>query len=218
VVDFRDDYAGAGFNGRLEPGASPALILVDFARAYFDPACGLYAMPEGARDNTALLATAARGASAPVVFTRVEYVAGDPQRDGGHFYRKLPALRAFDRGNPFGDFTSELSPGADDLVVTKQYPSAFFATGLGDILRQWGVDTVIIAGLTTSGCVRATALDALCEGFAPFVVKDASADRSPAVHESNLFDLQAKYAEVVDTKAMVDYLNSLRRRPLPPPW
>ncbi len=210
MTDINDDYVRAGFNGRLAPGAHPALILVDFARAYFDRACGLYARPELARDKAARLAEAARGVSAPVVFTRVEYIAEDPQRDGGLFYRKLPALKAFDRGNPFGDFTAELTPEADDLVVTKQYPSAFFGTGLGDTLRARGIDTILVAGLTTSGCVRATALDALCEGFAPFVVRDASADRDPAVHEGNLFDLQAKYAEVVETAAMIDYLNSLR--------
>ncbi len=210
MTDINDDYAHAGFNGRLSPGAHPALILVDFARAYFDPACGLYARPEMARDKAMRLAAAARSVSAPVVFTRVEYVAGDPHRDGGHFYRKAPALKAFDRGNPFGDFTAELSPAADDLVVTKQYPSAFFGTGLGDTLRAREIDTILVAGLTTSGCVRATALDALCEGFAPFVVRDASADRDPAVHEGNLFDLQAKYAEVVECDAMIAYLNSLR--------
>ena len=211
MADINDDYAHAGFNGHLAPGAHPALILVDFARAYFDPACGLYARPEMARDRAIRLAEAARGVSAPVVFTRVEYVAGDPQRDGGHFYRKVPALQAFDLGNPFGDFTAEFLPGADDLVVSKQFPSAFFGTGLGDMLRARSIDTVLVAGLTTSGCVRATALDALCEGFAPFVVRDASADRDSSVHEGNLFDLQAKYAEVVETAAMVDYFNSLRR-------
>ncbi|MEO7787842.1 MAG: isochorismatase family protein [Sphingomicrobium sp.] len=211
MTDINDDYVRAGFNGRLAPGAHPALILVDFARAYFDPACGLYARPEMARDMAVRLAKAARGAAAPVVFTRVEYIAGDPQRDGGHFYRKVPALQAFDRGNPFGDFTAELSPEAKDVIVTKHYPSAFFGTGLGDKLRARGIDTVLVAGLTTSGCVRATALDVLCEGFVPFVVRDASADRDPAVHKGNLFDLQAKYAEVVETAVMIDYLNSLRR-------
>lgn len=210
-TDLHQDYARAGFNGRLEPGRRPALVLVDFARAYFDPACGLYTRPEVARGKAASLAETARFAGAPVVFTRVEYVAGDPALDGGNFYRKLPALAAFDRGNPLGDFTDELRPHDGDLVITKQYPSAFFGTGLADQLRGLGVDTVLVAGLTTSGCVRATALDALCEGFAPFVIRDASADRNPAVHEGNLFDLQAKYAEVVETTAMLDYLNSLGR-------
>jgi maleamate amidohydrolase len=207
--DLETDYARAGFGGTLSAGQHPALILVDFARAYFDPACGLYAAPEPVRAQAARLADAARAAGATVVFTRVEYVPDDPSRDGGHFYRKIPALAAFDRGNPLGDFTPELAPEPGDLIVTKQFPSAFFGTDLAETLHGRGVDTCLVTGLSTSGCVRATALDALCHGFIPLVVKDACGDRDPRVHDGNLFDLQAKYAEVVDTAQILDYLASL---------
>ena len=169
VADLDADYAAAGFSGTLQPGRAPALILIDFARAYFDKDCGLYAGVEAAREAAAHLADAARAAGVPVVFTRVEYAS---PADGGHFYRKVPALAAFDVGNPMGDFTPELMPHADDMVVTKQYPSAFFGTDLAGRLHTLGIDTLLVTGLSTSGCVRATTLDALCHGFIPLVVED----------------------------------------------
>ena len=203
------DYSAAGFNGRLQPGTRPALILVDFARAYFDKDCGLYAGVEQARAAAAEVYRAARLAGVPIVFTRVEYDAADPQIARNVFYRKVPALKAFDLGNPMGAFTSELAPADGDLVVTKHYPSAFFETDLATQLHVLDVDTVLITGLSTSGCVRATALDALCHGFVPLVVEDACGDRDPAVQAANIFDLRAKYAEIIASGEACTYLASL---------
>lgn len=193
----------------MHPGTSPALLLVDFARAYFDRASPLFAEVDAVRACAVQLYRAARQARRPVIFTRVEYVAGDPARDGGHFYRKLPALTCFDAGNPLGEFTDILMPADCDMVVTKQYPSAFFGTKLDTQLHRLGVDTCVIAGLSTSGCVRASALDALCHGFVPLVVEDACGDRDDRVHYANLFDLSAKYAEIVTTDSMIAYFGSL---------
>ena len=204
-----DDYTHAGFGGKLVPGSKPALILVDFARAYFDKDCGLYARVEREREQAARLTQVARTAAIPVVFTRVEYQSS---RDGGRFYEKVPALSAFDAGNPLGGFTAELSPAPDDIVITKHYPSAFFGTDLAARLQALAVDTCLITGLSTSGCVRATTLDALCHGFIPLVVKDACGDRNRAVHDANIFDLRAKYAEIVDSDWAIDYLCGLNRR------
>lgn len=200
------DYAAAGFGGTLRPGKSPALVLVDFARAYFDKACGLYAGVEAERSVAARLAETARLAGVPVIFTRVEYAS--PQ-DGGQFYRKVPALAAFDTGNPLGDFTPDLAPRDGDMIVTKHFPSAFFATDLATRLHTLGVDTVLITGLSTSGCVRATALDALCHGFVPLVVEDACGDRDRRVHDANIFDLKSKYAEIVSSDMATAYLRAL---------
>lgn len=212
VGDVAADYAAAGFGRRLEAGRRPALILVDFARAYFDHASPLFAAVEAERVNAARLRDVAADAGVPVIFTKVEYVAGDPRRDGGVFYRKIAALRCFDRGNPLGDFTLELAPARDDLLVVKQYPSAFFGNGLATQLHNLGVDTLLVTGLSTSGCVRATTLDALCHGFVPLVVTDACGDRDRAVHEANLFDLGAKYAELVTTAEAERYLRSVASR------
>lgn len=205
------DYTAAGFGGQLPRGLRPALILVDFARAYFDLASPLRAGVESERTVAARLATVARAAGIPIVFTRVEYVPDDPARDGGLFYRKVPALRSFDRGNQLGDFTPELAPVDGDIVITKHYPSAFFATDLAERLRNLSVDTCVITGLSTSGCVRATTLDALCHGFVPVVVADACGDRDAGVQAANLFDIGAKYAEVTDSADVSSWLHALTR-------
>lgn len=192
---LQDDYSKAGFGGRLAFGRAPALLIVDVVMAYLDPASPLYAAAEDALASNVRLAEAARMAGAPVVFTNVVYEAEG--RDGGLFFRKVPALKAFISGSPLGAFHSDLTPQAGDMVVSKQYPSAFFGTPLASTLRALGVDTVLVTGFSTSGCVRASALDALQNGFAPFVVADACADRDPAVQSANLFDIGQKIGEVV---------------------
>lgn len=189
------NYAAA-FKGRLAPGRKAALLIVDVVMAYLDPQSPLYAQAEAALASNERLLAAARGAGVPVIFTNVVYQAGGA--DGGYFYQKVPALKAFLKGSSLGAFPDSLQPNGAEVVVTKQYASAFFGTSLASMLRSVGVDTLMITGFSTSGCVRASALDALQHGFIPFVVKDACADRHPGPHEANLFDLQAKYAEVID--------------------
>lgn len=195
------DYAAAGFGGALGFGDAPALILVDFVMAYLEPTAPLYAGVEAEVAVAARLVAAARGAQVPVLFTRVEFTPGGA--DGGHFYRKVKALACLDRGSPLGNFPPALQPEPDDVVVTKQYASGFFGTSLASTLNAMGVDTLVITGLTTSGCVRATTLDALQHGFIPIVVSDACGDRDARVQEANLFDLQAKYADVVTSEVVL---------------
>jgi maleamate amidohydrolase len=192
--DVKANYAGA-FDGHLAFGKRPALLIVDVVMAYLEPASSLYAGVESALASNERLVAGARERNIPIIFTHVEYEPGGA--NGGLFYRKIPALRAFDAGSPLGAFPPTLQPAEGDIVISKQYASAFFGTGLDRILQDKAIDTLLITGFSTSGCVRATALDALQYGFAPFVVRDACGDRHPAPHEANLFDLQAKYAEVV---------------------
>ncbi|OBV10495.1 isochorismatase family protein [Erythrobacter dokdonensis] len=190
-----DNYAGV-FAGRLQPGTHPALLIVDVVTAYLMEGSPLYMdTAAAARDSNARLAAAARAAGVPVIFTNVSYQPGGA--DGGVFYRKAPVLKVFDEGSPLGAFPETLQPQPGDRVFTKQYPSAFFGTGLAEALHAEGIDTLLITGYSTSGCVRASALDAMQYGFVPLVVRDACADRHEAPHEANLFDLQAKYAEVI---------------------
>ncbi|WP_295528451.1 N-carbamoylsarcosine amidohydrolase [Novosphingobium sp. Chol11] len=197
------NYTGA-FDGSLPFGRRPALIVIDMVEAYLQPGSPLYAGIETAVESAARLAAAARRAGAPVIFTNVEYAPGGA--DGGVFFRKVPALKVFEKGSPLGAFPANLSPEGGDLVVTKRYASAFFATHLAATLTSLGVDTLMITGVSTSGCVRATALDACQNGFLPFVVRDACGDRHPGPHEANLFDLQAKYAEVISEDAAMAHL------------
>ncbi len=209
VDDLGQDYAAAGFGNSLQPGAKPVLLLIDFARAYFDAESPLYAGVEAVRASAARLHVAARAAGIPCVFTRVEYSADG--HEGGIFYRKIAALKCFERGNPLGDFTPELTPQIGDEVVTKHYPSAFFGTRLAEHLHARGSDTIVITGLSTSGCVRASAVDALCHGFVPLVVTDAVGDREARVQEANLFDLAAKTAELVNEAQALAYFSGLKR-------
>jgi maleamate amidohydrolase len=200
--DLSSEYAAGGFGGALQPGKRPALLLVDVVMAYLTPDCGLYSPRfEDALASCERLAAAARRSGMPVVFTNVSYSAGGV--DGGLFYKKVPALAAFLHGSPLGAFPPTLQPEPQDVVVTKQYASAFFGTSLASTLISMGVDTLLITGFSTSGCVRASALDALQSGFVPLVVADACGDRDARPHESNLFDLSKKYAEVLsETQAI----------------
>ncbi len=204
--DLAENYSGA-FEGNLGFGNAPALILVDFVEAYFDKDCPLYAGVEDALAAALRIREAARAGNVPVIYTNVVYQEGGA--DGGVFYRKVPALQAFIAGNPLGRWPDIFEPGEKELVISKQYPSAFFGTSLADSLRTMGVDTLIITGLTTSGCVRATCVDAMSHGFIPIVVADACGDRHEMPHTASLFDMNAKYADVVDEAAATRYLQFL---------
>ena len=203
---LQQSYSGAGWGGTLQPGVRPALIVVDFVLAYLQSGSPLYAGVEPARDACVRLLQAAREAAIPVLHTNVRFQPGG--RDGGVFFRKLPALRCFEDGvaPALTAFDPALEPCVGETVVTKRYASAFFGTGLASTLTALGIDTLIIAGVSTSGCIRATAVDACQHGFIPLVVRDAVGDRHPAPHEANLFDLQAKYAEVVSLAQVQAYL------------
>ncbi|MEH6660199.1 MAG: isochorismatase family protein [Parasphingorhabdus sp.] len=205
--ELEDNYQTAGFGGSLQLGNRPALVLVDLARAYIDSSSPLYLGDESAFLANIELVAAARDAGIPVIFTRVEYMPGGS--DGGLFYRKVSALSLFQKGEPMAEFDPRLRPEAEDIIVTKQYPSAFFGTSLAATLTAMGINSCIISGFSTSGCVRASALDALQNGFVPIVVSDACGDRDPAVQNANLFDLGAKYAEVISLAATKTYLSSI---------
>lgn len=190
-----DNYAGV-FEGRLLPGQRPALLIVDVVVAYLTHGSPLFMeTAAAAKDSNRRLAEAARAAGVPVIFTNVRYRPDGA--DGGVFYRKIPVLKVFNEGSPLGAFPDDLAPQPGDHVITKQYPSAFFGTALAPMLTASGIDTLLITGFSTSGCVRASGLDAMQHGFVPLIVRDACADRHEGPHEANLFDLQAKYAEVI---------------------
>ncbi len=201
------DYAAAGFGQGLVLGPRPALLLIDFARAYFAPESPLYAGVETVRDAAAQVLAAARAHAVPVLHTRVEYKPGGA--DGGMFFRKIAALKVFETGSPLGDFESPLEPRAGETVITKQFPSAFFGTDLAVRLNSAGIDTLVICGLSTSGCVRASAVDAICYGLVPVIVREGVGDRLPEVHDANLFDLAAKTAELRRMAEIITYFEGV---------
>jgi maleamate amidohydrolase len=181
------------------------VVVVDLVRAYTSPD-GPFALPDAgaAVEATDELVRTARARHVPVHWTVVRYAPD--LADGGLFVRKVPALACFAEGAPgaWGELALEPAPG--EVVVAKQYASAFFGTSFATTLHAAGVDTVLLAGVSTSGCVRATAMDALNSGFSPLVVRQACADRTPEVHEGNLADLDAKYADVIDLREALDRL------------
>lgn len=201
--DLDLNYARAGYHHSLGFGERAALILVDFVQAYFEPGSPLYAGVEAALASALRVLAAARSAGAMRIMTNVKYRKG--AIDGGIFTRKVPALTCFEDGNPLGHWPRGFDPRDDELVISKQYPSAFFGTSLAATLTAAKIDTLVITGLTTSGCVRATCVDAMSCGFIPVVVRDAVGDRAQQPHEANLFDMSAKYADVVSEADAIAY-------------
>lgn len=210
MSDAQSNYRGV-YENRIGFGKSPALILVDFVQAYFDPQCDLYAGVDDALASAIRVRDAARAAGIPLIYTNVVY--HKHALNGGRFYQKAKPLRHFLEGSSMGAWPKGLDVGEDELVVSKQYPSAFFGTSLASTLTTWCIDTLIMTGLTTSGCVRATCVDACSHGFIPIVVKEACGDRHKAPHEANLFDMNAKYADVVGEAEAIAYLAALGPKP-----
>ncbi len=197
----------AGFGRHLVPGKRPALILIDFVKAYFEPGTQLYMGLDSCLHSAARLLEAARDAGILVVHTQVSFSEGGV--DGGVFFRKIDALKHFIGKAPLGEIMAQVKSLPSEVVIVKQYASSFFGTTLASTLQASGVDTLIITGVSTSGCVRATAVDAIQHGFIPLVCREAVGDRNDGPHEANLFDLQAKYAEVMSEVSILQYLTSL---------
>ena len=199
------NYARAGYHASQVWGRKPALILIDFAQAYYDPAAPLFGGDgcKTALDSALRLREIAHDCGLPVVLTEVKYRKGGA--DGGVFFRKAPPLSCFVEGEATQAFAKGLTPRDDEYVVTKQYPSSFFGTSLAASLTAAGVDTLILTGVTTSGCVRATCVDSMSHGFITLVAREGVGDRAAGPHEANLYDMSAKYADVVTQARIADY-------------
>jgi maleamate amidohydrolase len=208
----RSFYAELGFSRRTGFGERPALLVVDMSHGCADPSVSpiAIAMDEQIGHIARLLALA-RDVGAPVVFTTVVY-RDDQLRDGGWFVRKIPALEALRPGTKAVEIVPALAPRAGELLVEKQYASAFFGTGLASYLTACGVDTVVVTGNSTSGCVRATVVDAVSSGFRVVVPRQCVADRVPLTHAVNLFDMDSKYADVVEVADVIVALEKIRGR------
>lgn len=177
-------------------------------RAYAEPQFPLYAGEQVSDVIASIvhLVDGARLAGIPVVYTGVRLLPGGA--DGGIFFRKVPSLSLFIGDTEAGRLVPELDPRADEVVIMKQYPSAFFSTPLASMLHASGVDTVMLCGVSTSGCVRASATDAMQLGFIPIVVREAVGDRHSGPHEANLFDIDAKIGDVVSEAEALSYLQT----------
>lgn len=203
---LENNYQGV-FDGRTGYGRKPAVLVVDFINAYITPGSPLYAPPViDAVRETADLLDIARKNDLPVIYTQVVYSPNG--LDGGIFVQKVPALRKMIVGEPLADIVPELPASSEDVIINKQYASAFFGTSLASLLTSQGVDTVIVTGCSTSGCVRATAVDGMQYGFRVIVPRECVGDRHAAPHEANLFDIDSKYGDVVSKAEVMEYLAS----------
>ena len=190
-----DVYDQQGFGQPLELVSPTGLLIVDFVNGFADPGVFGGGNVQAAIERTVDLLAMARERGWMVAYTRVVYVADGS--DDNVFTEKVPGNLNLTESSTASQVVAELRPAAGELIVSKQFPSAFFGTTLASSLTRRGVKTLVIAGATTSGCVRASVLDAMCHGFKPVVAADCVGDRSIEQHESNLFDMRMKYAEVM---------------------
>src|SRR5262249_37186748 len=200
-----DLYRQRGLAGRVGFGERPALVVVDMIHGFTDPASPLGSNLDAEVAATKRLLAAARGADLPVHFTSIEFHDGS---GGSPFVAKIPAIRTLLPGTRLVAVDDRLEPRATEPVWTKVGASAFFGTPLAAALTYRGVDTVLLAGCTTSGCVRASAVDSCQHGFRTIVVREAVGDRACEPHEANLFDIDAKYGDVVGLEEALAYLAS----------
>lgn len=188
-------------------GRRPAVVVVDLIHGFTDPASPLGAELDAVVAATRRLLDVARGAGRPVTFTTTSY--GPDCADAGVFIRKVPSLEILQRGSSWIEVDPRLGRRGEELVIDKKYASAFFGTALASTLRSLRVDTVLIAGATTSGCIRATVVDAMQHGFRPIVPEDCVGDRAEAPHRANLLDIDGKYGDVLPLDDVLAYLGAL---------
>jgi maleamate amidohydrolase len=204
----REVYAAARLGQRVTLGSRPAVLVVDFSCGFTDPECTLGANMSAEVEATRRLLDAVRARGLPVIFTTIGY---EPSlKDGGLWLQKVPSLGDLQIGGRWVEIDPRLEPRTDETIVLKKGASAFFGTNLPAILVSQNVDSVILCGATTSGCVRATAIDLLQYGYPTLVPRECVGDRAQAPHEANLFDIDAKYADVVPLDDVLDYVESVR--------
>jgi len=200
-------YAAARLGEPVARGSRPAMLVVDFSCGFTDPACSLGSDLSAPVEATARLLRAARGCGVPIIFTTIAFEAS--LADGGLWLQKMPGLADLQRGGRWVEIDPRLERRDEETIVVKKGASAFFGTNLGAILVSQGIDGVVLCGATTSGCIRATAVDLLQNGYPTLVPRDCVGDRAQAPHDANLFDIQAKYADVVDLDDAIDYLTGV---------
>jgi nicotinamidase-related amidase len=206
-------YDRAGFGHRVERGTRPAVVVVDFTYGFTDPQYPTGADMSAAVTATARLLQAARQAGHPVVFTTIAY---DPAQIAGlAWLKKATGMAALEAGSRLVAVDDRLAPRPDEHLVTKTGASAFFGTALASYLASVGADTVVVTGATTSGCVRATVVDAVQHGYPTLVPADCVADRAQGPHDASLFDINEKYGDVVDSDDVLAYLSTLSEAEAP---
>ena len=202
-----EDYRRKGFMNRSGYGTKPALLVVDFIYGFTDPTTPLGGDFSKELAVTANLLETFRAAQLPIVYTTIAYEPGF--KDGGVFVKKIPSLKILEVGSKMVDVDNRIRPRPDEYVALKKYASAFFDTDVDAYLKARSVDTIIMTGCTTSGCIRASAIDSMQYGYLTVVVEEGVGDRAQGPHDANLFDIDAKYGDVVSVDEVNSYMKSL---------
>jgi len=204
----------AGFHGRAGFGRRPALIVIDVNLGFTDPESPLVCELDDVVEAIHRLLDEARRAGIPVVYTTVAYDEAGKQAAAA-FIDKVPALLTLEAGSRWVEIDPRVGPHEGEPVLVKHWASAFFGTPLASFLAASGCDSLIVTGASTSGCVRATVVDALQHGYRPVVPREAVGDRNPAAHAANLYDIDAKYGDVVSVDEVVAHLDELAAAGIP---
>ncbi len=208
--DAKKVYEEAGLGQKFTLGQRPGVLVIDFTCGFTDPECSLGADMTPQIEATKTLLDAAREQGLPIVYTTIGFAPHG--KDGGLWTEKVPALMDLQVDGKWVDIDPRLEPRDDETIIMKKGASGFFGTNLASVLVSQGVDTVILCGATTSGCIRATAIDLLQYGWPAMVPRDCVGDRAQAPHEANLFDIQAKYGDVVSLDEALQYVASVPSR------
>jgi nicotinamidase-related amidase len=208
--ETREIYERARLGQSVPLGARPAILVVDFSRGFTDPESTMGSELTREVEATNRLLAAAREREIPVIFTTIGF---EPNlKDGSLWLEKAPGLGELIIGSKWVEIDPRLERRDEETVILKKGASAFFGTNLPSILVSQGVDTIIMCGATTSGCIRATAIDLLQYGYPTLVPRECVGDRAQAPHEANLVDIQAKYADVVSVEDALSYLQSVKEK------
>ena len=208
--DTREIYERARLGQSVTLGERPAVLVVDFSRGFTDPECTMGSDLTSEVEATTRVLAAAREKGLPVIFTTIGF---EPNlKDGSLWLQKAPGLADLQVGGKWVDIDPRLERAEDEVVILKKGASAFFGTNLPSVLVSQGVDTIVLCGATTSGCIRATAVDLLQYGYPTLVPRECVGDRAQAPHEANLIDIQAKYADVVPVEDALSYLEGVGGR------
>ncbi len=205
--DTKEVYERARLGQSVTLGSRPAVLVVDFSRGFTDPASTMGSDLSSEVEATTRLLDVARAKGIPVVFTTIGFESN--LKDGSLWLQKAPGLAELQIGGKWVEIDPRLQRGEDEVVILKKGASAFFGTNLPSVLVSQGVDTIVLCGATTSGCIRATAVDLLQYGYPTLVPRECVGDRAQAPHEANLVDIQAKYADVVSAEDALSYLESV---------
>jgi maleamate amidohydrolase len=201
-------YQRSGIGSRVGFGGRPALLIVDFQRGFTDPTCPVGGELSREIAATKTLLDAFRTKSLPVAFTAVGFDASGA--DGATWLRKMPGLAVLVENTPWCEIDERLKRQLGEPVWTKRASSAFFGTPILPFLTAFCVDTLIVTGCVTSGCIRATTIDAVSFGYRTIVPRECVGDRAEGPHKWNLFDIDAKYADVEPLSTVLEYVGSIK--------